>query len=243
MPLSLILQIVIPLVVIFAVIVFVLSKVLGSHTKIAVEKLQKLNEENLRREIDLKRKLDEAEKSYKQKMLDVEQMEKKIVEKAQKEALETRDRIIGKANSEYDEILHEAKQESEQLRMSVKRDCESAILVKASDIIKQTLDTELEGFFHEHFAQRVIDELNSIKSPPDIASYPIVVGSPYPISQELQRKLQLIFKDKFGSKVNITEKIDPSYIAGLHIKIGSLVIDGTLRNKITQALELIKNNI
>jgi len=243
MSLSLILQILIPLVVIFAAIVFILSRVLGSHTKIAVEKLQKLNEENLRREIDLKRKLDEAEKSYKQKMLEVEQLEKRIVEKAQKEALETRDNIISKANTEYDEILHEAKEESEQIKIKAKKDIASSILIESDNIIKKALGEELEGIFHEHFSEKVINELNSMNSSSGLANQPIIVGSPYPLSQELRRKIQGILNEKFGTKVIITEKVDPSHIAGLHIKIGSLVIDGTLRNKIAQALELIKNNI
>jgi F0F1-type ATP synthase delta subunit len=238
------LQLIIPLVIIFGVIVFILSRVLGRHTKIAVEKLQKLNEDNLRREIELKRKLDEAEKSYKQRMSEVEQLEMKIKESAQKEALETRDGIINRANTERDEIMTEAREEYKQIKSQAVKEIELSIMDKANDILIASLSKALlEGTFQSHFIEAVIGELTSLKSPLEITEDIILVKTPFPLTAEQRKKLFAVLNDKINAKINITEKIEPSYIAGIYLKIGNLVIDGTLNNKINQAIISLKDSI
>lgn len=244
LPPGLILYIIVPLVIIFGVIVFILSRVLGRHTKIAVDKLQKLNENNLRREIELKRKLDEAEKSYKQRIAEVEQLEMKTKESAQKESLEMRDGIIKRANTERDEILAEAREEYRQIKSQASKEIELSVLDKANEILRATMSKELlEGEFHNHFIEGVLSELSSLKSPLSIAENTILVITPYPLTTEQRKKLLAVLTDKINAKINITEKIEPSYIAGIYLKVGSLVMDGTLNNKMNHVILSLKDTI
>ena len=45
---------------------------------------------------------------------------------------------------------------------------------------------------------------------------------------------------KLGSPTKVQERLDESLIAGLVIKLGGLVIDGSLKNKLNHALKALQ---
>ena len=55
-------------------------------------------------------------------------------------------------------------------------------------------------------------------------------------SQELSdidiKKIKDEITENFGSKINLKYKVDKNLLAGMKIKIGSLMIDNSLKNKL-----------
>jgi F0F1-type ATP synthase delta subunit len=52
--------------------------------------------------------------------------------------------------------------------------------------------------------------------------------------------MKRLLSEKFGVEVDVEEKIDESLMAGLVFKIGSLEIDGSLRNRYSEAAAEVK---
>ena len=46
---------------------------------------------------------------------------------------------------------------------------------------------------------------------------------------------------KFETKLEVQETIAPELIAGIKIKLGSLEIDGSLRNRFSEAIDQLKS--
>lgn len=60
----------------------------------------------------------------------------------------------------------------------------------------------------------------------------VEVVSAITLNEKMKNKLQNKIKSKIDNKVLIKEKIDPSIIGGLIIKIGDHIIDGSIKNKL-----------
>jgi F0F1-type ATP synthase delta subunit len=54
-------------------------------------------------------------------------------------------------------------------------------------------------------------------------------------------QLRELVSRKFGVSLEVRESVDPELIAGIKIKMGSLEIDGSLRNRFNEAIEQLKS--
>ncbi|HVY52219.1 MAG TPA: F0F1 ATP synthase subunit delta [Devosia sp.] len=59
------------------------------------------------------------------------------------------------------------------------------------------------------------------------------VTSAAPLSQAQRKSLAETLKQKIGKTVTLTEHVDPSLIGGLQVKVGSQMIDSSLKTKLT----------
>lgn len=232
-------------VIIFVVVILVIRSMLGSHADVAAKRLQKLNEDNLRREVELKRKLDEAERAYRKKLAEAEKEAQVLKEKVQKEALELKENIIRKAEREKEGIISDAKEESEGLKAMAALGLELNLANATEEVLKQVFTSELSSRVHEHLVDLVINELGrsgakKIDTQFDTAE----IITPYPLTAEQKKKLNQALNTRTGQKLTLIEKSDDHQsIAGIYIKLGSLIIDGTLHNKFKQALSKLKTDL
>lgn len=60
------------------------------------------------------------------------------------------------------------------------------------------------------------------------------VTSAEPLDDKQIAQLLNIFKLNLGEKVNLTNKLDAGLLGGLVVKIGSRMVDSSLRNKLQQ---------
>ncbi len=238
-----IIAVVVLIIISFAGLVLMMRRIMGGHAEKAVQRLQKLNEENLRRELELKRKLDEADKNYKQRISDAEKTAEKMKETAQKEAMEMKERIVSRANDERNEIVADGQDEIKENRTQALKEMELAVLDKMGDTFRLTLSQELNKSLHDYFLNKILNELSSTALSADLAGKEIHVISPYPLEADQKKKLQHELETKLKRAVDFKEDVDPKYLAGLYIKIGDVVIDGTLYNKIRQTVNSLKGGI
>ena len=64
----------------------------------------------------------------------------------------------------------------------------------------------------------------------------------YPMDRQQKERLGRILADKFGVNVAIEEKIEKTLLAGIVFKLGSLEIDGSLRNRFREAAAEVKKS-
>ena len=67
----------------------------------------------------------------------------------------------------------------------------------------------------------------------------IDVISPIHLEPQLINEISNFIKNKHSKKAIINEVIDPKLIAGIKLKIGNTILDGTVSNK----LKKLKNNL
>ncbi|MBN2382291.1 ATP synthase F1 subunit delta [bacterium] len=58
------------------------------------------------------------------------------------------------------------------------------------------------------------------------------VSTPLPLSGDDKEQLVETLSQVTGKEIVLKEEIDPSLIAGIHVQIGSLVLDGSLKNQL-----------
>lgn len=233
------------LIVVFVVLTFFLRRVLRGHADVAARRLQKLNEENLRREMDLKRKLDEAEKEYARKLARADKEVLRLKEEAQKEALQLKNKIIDEGNREKDEIIIDAHEEADSIKAVAAMSRELSAVNLAGEALKTVLTEELTSQMHVHFVNQILEELSRLdKKKIGTSSGRVEVISARPLSAEEKKRLIEILSEKTDKKITLEEKTDHNRnIAGLYIKLGDLVIDGTINNRFNLVLNRIKDSI
>ena len=60
------------------------------------------------------------------------------------------------------------------------------------------------------------------------------------LTDQEKKAIKKILSAKLGRELSLEEKLDETLIVGLLIEIGSLIIDGSLRNRLKKAVRYLK---
>ena len=80
--------------------------------------------------------------------------------------------------------------------------------------------------------RRLIEESEGIER--------VEVVVPMPLAGSQRDSLQSVLEGKMGKKVVLEEKVDPSVLGGMVVKVGSTVYDGSARTQIRQIREILE---
>lgn len=234
-------QLVLIQIVTFALIVFFLRWVLYSHISRALRRLQKLNQENLEKEKALKEELERAKREAEREIEEGRRQGKEIIEQAKEEADKSRDDMLGIARKEAKRMINEAIRDCQRKRTELDLEMQEKAIYLANDMIKSIFTERGQ----EDLNTRLIDELlleikalekGKLKAQGDKAE----IVSAYALGDAQKKSLQEILTSKLNKNIVFSEKIDKEIIAGLIIKVGGFVIDGSIRNKLRKVLPLMK---
>ena len=92
------------------------------------------------------------------------------------------------------------------------------------------------------FANGIIQEISQLpKEQFSIQGNPVVkVTSSFPLLNRQRDEIRLLLEQKTGKKIELSEQLDPSFIGGLTLEMGGMVIDGTLKNKLQRIIPHLK---
>jgi F-type H+-transporting ATPase subunit delta len=68
----------------------------------------------------------------------------------------------------------------------------------------------------------------------------VEVTAAQPLSTQQQDALQAVLAKRFGAKISITPDVDPSLIGGLVVRVGSTLIDGSVRSRLAELERTMK---
>ncbi|MCK5579240.1 MAG: F0F1 ATP synthase subunit delta [Planctomycetes bacterium] len=227
------------------VVVFILKRLLRAPAESAARRLKKIHEENLEHGLRLKQKLDRAERDYRKRIEDASQTGHRIKKIARRDSEEMKDKIMQQAEYEKKEIIFDAREESELIKGSVLLDQKLKVVDLTENILTHVFGDGFEAWMHNYFVDRVCEELGNLDlSKINVSQDSMKITSARLLSDDQRKRLREIISEKLGQDITITEyEKDPSFIAGVHIKLGDLVIDGTMRNKVKQSLSNMKSEI
>ncbi|HTY44737.1 MAG TPA: F0F1 ATP synthase subunit delta [Patescibacteria group bacterium] len=217
----------------FAVVLFVLKKMLWSDTESAVNRLQTSYEEIKKQKIELDQKLLQAETEYKNKKEEAEKIAHDLVEKANLDAAAVREDAFKKAKTESDAIIDKAHKTVEKIKTDIARAMELRIVEISGGLIKDVLSDAALEQVHKIMADDFLKELAEVDMAmisADVKDVEVVSFRPL---TDLQRKrIKEIVSQKVKRDFVLVEKTDHALLSGILLKFGSLALDGALASKI-----------
>lgn len=240
-------MIIIPFIIInlvtFLALVFVFRKIMFSSSYTETKRLQELNIENTRKARELEEKIDEAERQYKEKIVQAEDEIKKLKERAEEEAERIREQAIANGREERERLIGQAINAREKLREEIEGEFLEKSLEFARRIITEVLSAESQRLVYDRFLEEVCVELAQVDQAVfrglDLRSS-LQVRSSHPFSPLQRERLEKILSDKTGGHAGMDEITDKELIAGVVIRLGSLVIDGSLAARFRKAAEAVR---
>jgi len=235
----------VPIIVAHAVILVVLvvgiRMVLGGTAKQAISRVRQVEEEVHKREEDIRREIDEHERDYAEKKAESERQLQAHRDEARREAAHLKEKAVAEAKKESQKILEQAHKNEQKIREQIARQMEEKAVEHGGRIFKLVFSDLLTGALNERFTDELVDALNEIEEGSitvDSKEASVTVSH---IMPDVQRKrLETILRAKFHKKAEIKEIVDETLLAGLILKMGSLEIDGSLRNRYQEAMQEVK---
>ena len=226
---------------IFVGLIFVLRQFMKGHVSGAVGHLQKLNEEMLKQQAELKTKMSEAEKEYESKMAMAHQELSQSQAKAREEAVKTVDEARARALSEREKIIQEAVQTRDKIRNEIMAEMEQKAIGYSKDVVGEFFTGDLGKLIHGILVKETLDGLREV----DMAHFQIQADgaelkTPQPLSPAERQAIQKVLNDKMKKEITLKEAVDASLVAGFVLRFGSFVIDGSLTNRLKEAASRLK---
>lgn len=237
-------------VVVFVIVIFVLKRILYSDTRSALNRLKQIDEENKQKEEELKKRKEQLEREYQHQLGQIEQEAVGLKEKASKEASRIKEEILEKALEQSKEIIKLAHTSKERMRQEIIRELEKEGIDFSCQLVKYVLSHKHLEQLQQGLIEEIIIQIEKIE--PDsiftcgersrttsLKEVEFVFN--HPLSKEQKERLLEVLSKKVGQELILKEKKDETIVAGIIVRIGSLVIDGTLLAALREAGEALKH--
>ncbi len=236
---------IVPLVLIqivtFVVIIIVLQLLFGSHLQNALKRLQALHQESLEKEEILNKELQRAKAQSQSEIARSKEEAKKIIESARKSAEKISLEASERADIEIRKVMAEAQQKAKSIESEVLAGAEEKSVELSRDLIKLTFTQRGCEALHAQFIEELIEELRKLdreKLPVKVDKVEVMTSAA--LGPAAKKGLKELFSEKLGKDVAIEEKVDDSLIIGIIIRLGGLIIDGSLKNKLSKAMNVLR---
>jgi len=215
--------------------VFVLKRLLYTETTKEAIRLRALKAENAVKQKELNEKISLAETAYKDKLTKAEEEAQGIATLAEEKTQEMRKKILDEAKEEAERIVRIAFNKKEKIREEVTVEMQKKLPKMASRIFKEALMPEAKKVIHEDLIKELTVHIEKIeKSKFSVKVKKGELISAYPLEGSQRTKLTSGVSLKVGHKIDFEETEDKKLIAGALIRLGTLVIDGSLENRLRQ---------
>jgi F0F1-type ATP synthase delta subunit len=223
-------------VILFGGLIFILRKILTQNVIVATRHIEGLSQDHAHKQTELNRQLEEAK-----------QKSEEMIRTAQEEAQGTKIKVIQDAEAERDRILQQAHTKSEELIQQADRSRQMILneineriakeaVNKACELIHDTLPEQFKLDVHEHWVKELLEggfvQFERLQVPAALKD--VKITSAFPLTDGQRKDLVKKLKDALHRDVILQEEVNPRMVAGFVVTIGSLVLDGSLRNKIQE---------
>ena len=231
-------------VVVLAVIIVIIKRLLLSDTLQAVARLRNVEADIRKKEENLRKEIGEHEKEFERKKAASEADLAAHKEAIEKDVARQREQVLAEAKKEGEKILDQARKNESKLREQLSRDVEGKAVDYAAEIFKLVFSENLGREMNKQFTQELIDALVELDaSTITVESKDVAFTSSHPMDADQKLQLKRILSEKFSIDADVNETVREELLAGLIFKLGSLEIDGSLRNRYQEAAEEVKKTV
>lgn len=223
-------------VLIFAGLIFILRRVMTKNVTDATRHLEELNQDYTKKEQEVNRQLQEAQQKSQNILKETQEEVEKLRAQIIKEAESERDKILEQARAQSDTIIQQAEKSRQMLIAEINQRIVENALIRAAELIQQVLPERLRERIHRYWVEDLISssfgDLDRLHLPEGVLE--VRAASAFKLTNDQRQALKAKIEEKLGHQINFREEIAPGIIAGLVVNIGSLVLDGSLKNKIQE---------
>ena len=222
----------------FIGLLFFLRYVLTRNISKATGHLEEMGKEYAIREEEANQLIQKAQKEAKGIAARERQAAEEAKEKIMKEAQDMREQILKEANKKSAEITEKAERNAEYLRNELEQKIDERANEKVLALMRQCVPEKILEDIH----QRWVDEadkgdmdLKHLKLAEKVKEARIIAA--FSLTDKQQDELKAKLKKHVGHELALKVETDPALIAGFMIKIGSVVIDASLKYKIQKGMQ------
>jgi F-type H+-transporting ATPase subunit b len=228
----------------FVLIILFLRWLLYSHISRALRRLKQLNQENLEKEKVLKEELARAKREAERRIEEAKTEAELIKEQAREEAEKGREDTLAKARKEAKRLINEAIKDCQKKETGLVLQMQDKAVYLATDMVKFIFSESSQKSLHTQLIDELINEIKGLeKEKVKVEKDKIDVISTYPLDSGQKKRLKEVLSSKSKKDITLIEKTDPGVIAGLIIKSGGFVIDGSMKNKLQKILPVMKEKL
>ncbi|MCP4649660.1 MAG: hypothetical protein GY853_06220 [PVC group bacterium] len=231
-------QLIIIQIVTFIAILIALRFFYARSVNTALRRLQSLQRENEIIEEKLKTGLVKAEEEATARVEKAKQEAKRVTDEAVNIGKILQKNQEDKGQIEADKIINESKERVDKLKNKLFLKFDHQALRYALEIVRLTFSSHAQDTLHHSLIDEVIEIIKGI----DKERFPIEIEQAKAITiraltEQQKDCLNTMLSEKLGQKIAIEQVIDEAMIGGLIIEIGSFIIDGSLHNKFSKAVQ------
>ncbi|MBI3322566.1 MAG: F0F1 ATP synthase subunit delta [Candidatus Omnitrophica bacterium] len=224
---------------IFGALAVVLLRFLGRHATSATAHLQGLSQDYMKRQEEMKKRLEEAERHYRELLAKAQAEGTQLKTQAVQEAEEKRRQTVEEARTEAERIVNQAVQTREAMKREVESAVEKRAVQRACELLEEVLPKEMQESTHGRWMEEALGNgllrLNQMEMPEKVKTQEARVVSAAPLTPAQKERLQKKLEQAMGHPVTLREEVDPRIIAGITITLGHMVLDGSLVSKLREA--------
>ncbi|NQU39283.1 MAG: F0F1 ATP synthase subunit delta [Lentisphaerae bacterium] len=241
--LKLLLPILITHIVVLGVVVLLIKRILLGDTMKAVESVREVETEIRKKESGIREQIEEHERAFQQQKMEAEKELEQHRAEANKEVARARDQVLGEARTEADRLIDQAKRNEEKMRQQIAQDMEEKAVLYAGEIFEMVFTDKMAEAVDRVFTDELLDALDALDaSSITVDANEVEFTAGRPIAPEQKARLEALLKEKFGVDVKVQETVQEDLVAGLAFKLGSLEIDGSLSNRMKEAVDEVKKH-
>ncbi|OVE76588.1 hypothetical protein BVX97_00745 [bacterium E08(2017)] len=239
--LKILLPIVVVNVFVLGLIIFIIKKLLLSDTMKAVDTIKQVEAEVRKKEETIRMEIDMHEKEFQKKKKQAEEELETRRKASEAEVSKMRETVISDAKKEGDNIIEQAKKNEEKYRQQLAQDMEQKAVEYAGQVFQMVSSDQMSAELNKALIGELLDALDEVDSSAiTVEGDGAEFTSSHAIDADQKARLEKLLKDKFNADIKVEEKIDEEILGGLILKLGSLEIDGSLRNRYQEAVSEVK---
>ncbi len=232
-------QLIIVQVITFVLVVVALRKLFYTQASSELKRLQLLADESNKKVNTLRKKIEEAETEYQRKITQANEDARRIRDDSKKESDDLKGKTLEEARQETEKMIRFAQSKKDGLEKEMKNEIMGKSIDLSKGIIKQVLSAESLELIHEAMVAEMSHQINNVDlsslDKKDIKEVEIITI--FPLKKESRDILKTELCNKLNAEINLRERIDDSVVAGIIIRLGNLILDGSLANKLAAATE------
>jgi F0F1-type ATP synthase membrane subunit b/b' len=237
----LLIQMVVIQVITFACLVFVLIRIMYSTSFSEIKRMKRLSEENAKKTEELNDKIAEAEKQYREKIDEAQKEANKIRSQSKEDAERLKEGALLNAKTEADRILKQALNSKEKIKEELESQLQQKSLDQSLKLIAHVLNSKQMTALHQVFVEEIIMDIQGI----DVSRFKIDTNhasliQAHEIASSQRERIISVLTTKTGKDIVLEAKVDENLIAGIVIKLGNLVIDASLRGRLNETCEALR---
>lgn len=223
---------------IFGALVYFLRVILTRNVSTATEHLHALNQDYTQKLEEARKHQADADKYYDETVLKAKMDAEKTKMQILKEAQAAQETAVNESRKQSADILEQANRAREAMMKELDRRIDAGAVEKAGDLIQAVLPEAVGEAIHGPWVKELLtsglEDLARLNVPDALEE--AAVTSAFALAKEEKAALEAKLREKFKRSVRVAETTDPALLAGLRIALGGVVIDGSLRFQIREAV-------